>query len=67
MTHKNFFSLTGTIFLVIAALHLLRIINGWEAVIGGWIVPMWLSWAAVILAGYLGSQGIKLGRNIPSA
>ena len=62
MTQKNFFTLTGTIFLIIAALHLLRIVNGWEATIGGWTMPVWLSWAALIVAGYLGLLGIKFGK-----
>lgn len=57
------FNLTvAVIFLTIAVLHLLRLILGWEAVIGGWQVPMWLSGAAVAVAGYLSYQGFRHGK-----
>jgi hypothetical protein len=36
-----------------AVLHALRLLLGWEAVIGGWSVPTWFSWVALALAGYL--------------
>lgn len=62
MTHKTYLTLTGAIFLLIAVLHLLRAIYGWDAAIGGWVVPLWLSWVALVVAGYLGYQGIKFGK-----
>jgi hypothetical protein len=59
----NTYILTGVvIFSVIALLHLLRIVFGWEVVIGGWNVPPWLSVAAFIIAGYLGYAGLRLSR-----
>lgn len=60
MNGKNYNLLTGVIFLVIAVLHLLRLVYGWEAVIGGWTVPIWLSWIAVAVAGYLSYQGLRM-------
>lgn len=62
MDQKMFNSAAGIIFLAIAVLHLVRVVSGWEAVIGGWMVPMWLSWAAVIMAGYLSYSGLRHGR-----
>ena len=53
MNQKTYYGLTGTIFSLITLLHLSRILMGWEANIGGWDVPMWLSWLAVVIAGYL--------------
>jgi hypothetical protein len=50
------------IFLVIAILHLLRIIFGWSPVVEGWAVPMWLSWVALVVAGWLGYEGLRLVR-----
>jgi hypothetical protein len=61
MNQRSFSLLAGIIFIIIALLHLLRIIYGWEAVIAGWTVPMWLSWAALVIAGYLGYEGFWLG------
>ncbi len=62
MTHKNFLTTTGIIFLVIALIHLLRIIMGWDVVIGDLEVPMWISWIALLVTGYLGYQGFALGK-----
>ena len=53
MSQKTFCTLAGCIFLAIAVLHLVRLIFGWEAVIGGWMVPKWPSVAALILFGCL--------------
>ena len=62
MNQKNYFSLTGIIFTIIALLHLARVSQGWVAVIGGFTLPFWVSWTAIIVAGYLGYQGLKHGR-----
>lgn len=62
MSHKNFSTVIGAIFLVIAVLHLLRLLLRWDVSIGGWDVPMWLSGVAIIVSAYLGYQGIRLGK-----
>lgn len=62
MNQKTFSLVTGVIFLVIGFLHVARIIFGWEAVIGGWQVPMWLSWIAAVAGLYLGFQGVRYGK-----
>lgn len=62
MSHKVYLITTGLIFLVIALLHLLRLLLGWEAVFEGWVVPKWLSLVALIIAGYLAYKGLRLSR-----
>lgn len=62
MRLKTFGLTAGVIFLSIALLHALRLIFGWQAVIGGWEVPTWVSWLALVIAAYLGYEGIRLGR-----
>ena len=62
MTQKTFTATVGVIFAVIAVLHLLRILLGWEAVIGGWQVPVWLSWLALALSGFLAYTAFTLRR-----
>lgn len=62
MSSKNYNLLTGLIFAFIAILHLCRVVLGWEAVIADWYMPMWLSWVAVVVAGFLAYQGIKNGK-----
>jgi hypothetical protein len=57
MNVKLYYKTTATIFLIVAVLHLARIFNGWEAQIGEFMVPMWMSWVAVAIAGYLSYRG----------
>ncbi len=63
MNSKKYFGVTSFIFLIISALHLYRVIDGWEAVIGGYSVPMWISWTAVLVAGLLAFHGYKLSKH----
>lgn len=41
------------LFSLIGILHLLRLLRGWPAQIGGWDLPLWLSVIALILSGVL--------------
>jgi hypothetical protein len=34
----------------------------WPIVIAGWIVPIWLSWLAFVIAGALGWFGLTLAK-----
>ncbi|MEK7500582.1 MAG: hypothetical protein AAB642_00445 [Patescibacteria group bacterium] len=62
MTGKSYIQISGAIFLAIAVLHLARLIYRWPANIGSWDVPMWLSWLALVIAGYLAYYGLTLGK-----
>ena len=46
MQQTAYNTITAVLFLVVALLHLLRVIFGWSAQIGGVTVPMWASWLA---------------------
>ena len=60
MGQKTYFTTTFIVFAVIGVLHLLRILNGWDAEIGGWVVPFWMSWPAILLFGYLSFSAYRL-------
>ena len=60
MNQKTFCTVSGSIFGVIAVMHLARIIRGWPAHIGTFEVPMWLSWVAMAVAGYLALSAFRL-------
>ncbi|MBI4436033.1 MAG: hypothetical protein HY590_01245 [Candidatus Omnitrophica bacterium] len=60
MTQKQFNLVTGTIFAVIAVLHLLRLIYHWNALIANRPVPLGVSVVACVVAGYLAWQGFRL-------
>ena len=60
MNHKQFATFAGAIFTVVGCIHLLRVVNGWQFLIGTWPVPMWVSIVAVLLTGYLAWSAWKL-------
>ncbi len=60
MKEKSLFLIVGVIFGLIAILHLLRIIFGWGAIIGNFNVPMWFSYIALALSGYLSYSAFRL-------
>ena len=59
MTNNSFRKTAGTVFAVVAVVHAWRAVTGWEVMIGGWAMPMWLSWLAVVLIGWLAWSGLK--------
>ena len=62
MNQKTFAVTAGMVFSLVAVLHALRLLLGWEAVIGGWNVPLWLSWVALAVSGYLAYTAFNLGK-----
>ena len=63
MTQRTFTTIAGFVYLLIAFLHALRLIFGWEAVIAGWRVPHSLSWIAIGLFGTLAYLAFQLRRS----
>ena len=47
MSQKSFSLVAGLIFLVMAVLHVVRLVMDWNVVFAGWSVPMWVSWIAL--------------------
>jgi len=64
MNQKTFSLISGFIFLLIAILHVVRIVYAWDAVIGGWEVPKWISWVAIAVGAYLGYEGLRLSKSL---
>jgi hypothetical protein len=54
---KKPMTVTATLFLVVAIMHLLRIIFGWQVEIGGLSIPFWVSWLGVLVTGTLAYLG----------
>jgi uncharacterized protein YacL len=63
MDRRSYFLVTAIVFSLIGLLHLLRIVLGWEAILGGWSIPMWLSWVAMIMTAVLAYYGFAHRRN----
>lgn len=62
MSERSFFLVTAIVFTVVALLHLVRLAFGWSASVGGWNVPMWLSWVAAAVTAVLAYLGVRLYR-----
>ena len=60
MKHGAFLLVTSAIFALIALLHALRLVYGWNVTIGEWTVPVWVSAVGFLIAGYLTCQGFIL-------
>jgi len=58
---KRYYAIASTLFLLVGILHFIRIINGWELILGDYMIPMWMSWVAVALLGYLTIRGFSYG------
>lgn len=56
----TYLQVSGVIFLAVAVLHGLRAVNDWELAYNEWMVPMWVSWAVVIIALYLAYNAFRL-------
>jgi hypothetical protein len=62
MDLKRYLMVAGAVFALVALAHLVRAVMHWPIVIAGWIVPIWLSWLAFVIAGALGYVGLSLAK-----
>jgi len=61
MSERLYCTIAGVIFSIAALIHLGRLCAGWELVLAGWSIPLWLSWIAFFVCGALGGGGLWLG------
>lgn len=64
-TEKGFLTLAGLIFLIVCALHLLRLVFSWNLALGTFEVPLWLSWVGAIVTAYLSYSSLRLALRKP--
>ena len=50
---KPFTTIAVALLALIAVVHLLRLVAGWEVVVNGYVVPTWFSLPGFIIAGGL--------------
>ena len=50
MTKKPFTLLAVLVFALVAVVHLLRLVFGWEVTINGAVVPLWASVLGIVIA-----------------
>jgi hypothetical protein len=61
-SQKAYSLIAGIFFCLVALGHLLRIVYSEPVHIADWMVPMWPSWVALVVAAYLGIAGLLLSR-----
>ncbi|HUI76929.1 MAG TPA: hypothetical protein VLY24_03410 [Bryobacteraceae bacterium] len=65
MNEPGFLLTAGIVFLLIALGHFLRIIFGTPVVVYNIPIPVWASWIAVVIMGFLSYEGFHLARKGP--
>ena len=64
MNSRTYLVFSGTVFGIVAVLHLLRVVNGWAVVVGPWSVPMWVSWLGALVPAGLCVWAFRLASRI---
>jgi hypothetical protein len=59
MSQKTFSLITATVFSLIALLHAVRLLRGWQVTIEGAVVPIWISWIGLAIAAFLAYEGFR--------
>ena len=62
---RAYLQISGTLFGLIAVAHLLRLFRHWPVDFAGYMVPVWVSWVGLILAGGLSIWAFRLMRVVP--
>ena len=60
MNQKTYFRVCGVVFLIIASMHLIRLLFGWDIAIAGWLAPHWISIPGLLIPGFLSAWGFVL-------
>ena len=63
---RAYIQITGVIFGLIALIHAERLILDWPAQVAGWVVPIWISWVAILVAGALCAWAFRLVGRVQS-
>jgi hypothetical protein len=63
MTPRIFCLITAAVFALIALGHALRLLFGWHVTVESVVVPVWISWIGLAIAGYLAYQGFRSSRS----
>jgi len=59
MSTKTFSTVTGVLFSLITLLHICRLALSWQVAVDSAVIPMWVSWIAIPVGGFLAYQSFK--------
>jgi hypothetical protein len=60
MKARSYLVTSGSLFGVVALLHLLRVANGWDVAVGPWSISMGVSWVGTIVPAILSVWALRL-------
>jgi len=63
MTQRTFSLVTAVLFSLVALLHAVRILRGWQVTVEGAVMPVWISWIGLAIAAYFAYQGFLLSKS----
>ena len=66
MNQRTYSLLCASIFFVVGAAHLTRLILGWDVMIAGWHAPHWISIPGLIVPALLAAWGFVLASRLKS-
>lgn len=62
MNQRTYLKVVSVVFLVVAVMHLLRLLMSWSMVFNGYAIPVWASVLGGVVALYLAYQAYRLSR-----
>ena len=62
MGHKNYCTVSGVLFTLVALAHLLRIVNGMSIQVDEYAVPMLVSWMGLVVPASLAVWAFRINR-----
>jgi hypothetical protein len=60
MNSRAYLAISGAVFGIVAAPHLLRVVNGWPVEVGPWTAPTAVSWLGMIIPAALCTWAFRL-------
>jgi hypothetical protein len=61
---RAYLQISGALFGIIALAHLVRLFRHWPIDLAGHLVPLWVSWPGLLLAGGLSVWALRLMRGM---
>jgi hypothetical protein len=62
---RTYLQISGALFGIMAMAHLLRLFRHWPIDFAGQMIPLWVSWVGLLLAGGLCIWALRLLRAMP--
>ena len=57
---NTYYTVAGIVFVFAFLIHGTRALNGWDIFLGTWLVPMWVSYLAVVVTAVLAYQSFQM-------